>query len=375
MIKKISNTEAEIKFYGQISSWSQRSGKDFSMLLDEIEKKYKKLNIRLHCYGGEVFEGNVIYNSLINSSLEIKFIIDGVAASMGSIIMLAGSEVEMAENAFIMIHCPSGYTSGNAAKHLSAAKLLRSMERNFAKQYSQKTGEKESEAAKYFDGVDHWLDANEALAKGLVNKIIKPSSKDIRNLDKNEAKTLGAEALYQQYKSILIDIPKNKKMDKTLMIARYDLKNVTADSSDTAIMEAIDAKLEAEKQAKTKAQNELKSYKDSEIDSIIDAKSNEEGISMSDDEKENYIKIGKSAGLDALRMALNALKPRTSLSEMLHTGGGQASTQATGKKEDRKNWTWNDYQEKDPKALAKLEKENKETFNALYKVEFGELPE
>ncbi len=290
MIKKINKDEVELKFYGEIGRWSLRSGKSFSQIFNEFDSKYKKIIIRLHCYGGEVFEGNVIYNTIANANAEVTIVIDGVAASMGSIIMLAGAKIKIAENGYIMIHNPSGGSWGNAASHLSAAKLLRSMERNFAKKYAAKTGKSEKDALKYFDGTDHWIDADEALAMGLVDEIIEPVVNNIKKLDKAEAKSIGVQAMCERFCALVDEDskPNNDKMDKQKLISHYNLEGVTAESSDTAIMEALDKKLKAEKDAKEAAEAKLKEATESEINDLIEAKASEEGIEMTAEQKATY---------------------------------------------------------------------------------------
>ena len=294
MIREISNTEVELKFYGEINSWSLRSGKTFSAYFSELDKKYKDITIRMHCYGGEVFEGNLIYNTIANAKARVTIIVDGVAASMGSIVALSGVKLKIAENAFIMIHCPSGVTRGNAAAHLASAKLLQSMEKNFTKKYASKTGKSEEDVQKYFDGNDHWIDAEEAKALGLADEVIESVVKDINKIDKAEAESMGVEAVYGRFAAELtIEKPKSNKpdtkkseMDKVTMIARYGLVSVTAESSDTAIFEAMDKKLKAEQDARKVAEDKVAEIEKANITSLIDAKAKEEGVEMSDAEKQ-----------------------------------------------------------------------------------------
>jgi len=379
MIKEISSTEVELKFYGEINGWSLRSGKTFSSYFSELDKKYKNITIRMHCYGGIVFEGNVIYNTIANAKARVVFIIEGVAASMGSIVMLAGAEIRMAENAFIMIHCPSGNTEGNANAHLASAKLLQSMEKNFTKKYASKTGQSEEDVLKYFDGNDHWIDAEEAKALGLADEVIESVVKDINKIDKAEAETMGVEAVYGRYAAELtIEKPKSNKlntnkseMDKVTMIARYGLVSVTAESSDTAIFEAMDKKLRTEKEARKTAEDKVAEIEKANITSLIEAKAKEEGVEMNDAERANFKVIGETAGVEAMKMALSAVKPRKTLTAQLGTGGGTPSAS----KEDRSKWTWVDYEAKAPKDLDKMETENKAEWERLYKAEFDELPE
>ena len=115
----------------------------------EITKEgYKKLDFRIHTYGGFVFDGNLIYNFLAGFKGELNIYVDGVAASMGSIIIMAGDKIHIAENGFIMIHAPEGGAYGNAKDLEQYAKLLRSMEKNFIKKLKEKTRSEERRVGK-----------------------------------------------------------------------------------------------------------------------------------------------------------------------------------------------------------------------------------
>ena len=83
--------------------------------------------------------------------------------------------------------------------------------------------------------------------------------------------------------------------------------------------------------------------------------------------------IGETAGVEAMKMALSAVKPRQTLTAQLGDKGGRKTPSAGG--EDRSKWTWEDYEAKAPNDLEKMETANKAEWERLYKAEFGELPE
>src|SRR5690554_1676306 len=115
-------------------------GMDFVRQLERTSRLYDDIIIRLHTYGGSVFDGNLIMNALRESQSQIEIQIIGVAASMGAMLTTAVSNVKIARNGFMMIHAPSGYTSGTADAHESTALLLRSMEKSFRSELMHKTG-------------------------------------------------------------------------------------------------------------------------------------------------------------------------------------------------------------------------------------------
>jgi ATP-dependent Clp protease protease subunit len=158
---QIDGNTGEMKIYGHISEW-WNSAEEFTTVFEEMESKFNNIRIRMHCFGGSVFEGTVIFNAITKSRANVTIIVEGIAASMGSIILQAGKKRIIADNAFVMIHRPTGYTQGDSETHFNAGKMLQAMEKNFAKTYARRSGKPEGDVKKYLDGNDHWLSAEEA---------------------------------------------------------------------------------------------------------------------------------------------------------------------------------------------------------------------
>src|SRR3989304_3644893 len=113
-------TEGEVMIYGDIGF--QVSAADFINQLKE--KRYKSLTVHINSGGGEVFDGLAIYNYLKSSSGRTVVIIDGLAASMASVIAMAGDEIRMSDNSFLMIHNPSGGAMGDSRQMKKTADVL-----------------------------------------------------------------------------------------------------------------------------------------------------------------------------------------------------------------------------------------------------------
>ena len=161
-----------ITAYGNIEDGD---GIKFSNLFDKVESTNAEIILKLHTYGGSVFDGNIIYNAISNSSANVIIHIVGIAASMGAVISLASNTVLMAENGYLMIHAPSGGTNGTASDHENNINLLRSMETNFISKLIEKTGKVEQDIKPWLIG-DNWFDASHALNEGLKTGILKPES-------------------------------------------------------------------------------------------------------------------------------------------------------------------------------------------------------
>ena len=121
--------EGEIRLYGDIgdpSWWNPNSvgAREFNDELDEI-RDVEVLTIRINSSGGEVFAGIAIHNSIKNHGATVKKVyIDGIAASIASIIAMAGTEIIMPVNAWLMIHNPSSGVIGTAEEMRKRADTL-----------------------------------------------------------------------------------------------------------------------------------------------------------------------------------------------------------------------------------------------------------
>jgi ATP-dependent Clp protease protease subunit len=163
---------AEILIYDEIGeSWiGGISAKQFATDLKDL-KKVKDINVRINSEGGSVFEGHAIFNALRNHSARITVDIDGLAASIASIIAMAGDEIRMAENAFIMIHDPWMVAAGTAEDLRSQAEVMDKVQEKLVNTYVKRTnGDAEQIAAWMRD--ETWMNAEEALERGFVDSIV-----------------------------------------------------------------------------------------------------------------------------------------------------------------------------------------------------------
>ncbi len=131
-----------------------------------------RIDIRINSNGGDVFSGIAIYNAIRQSDADIRLYVDGVAASMASVIALCGKPVEMSQYARLMLHSVSGGCYGNKQEMAKCIAEIESLEDSLGEMYAKRMGMgKEEVKAKYFDGSDHWLTAQEALRMGLIDGI------------------------------------------------------------------------------------------------------------------------------------------------------------------------------------------------------------
>tara|TARA_R110001592_G_scaffold337300_1_gene623632 strand:- start:248913 stop:250886 length:1974 start_codon:yes stop_codon:yes gene_type:complete len=168
-------TGAEIYIYGDIGSdWAGESVSAKGLIEELNAIDSNTITIRINSVGGSVPDGLAIYNALKRHPAKIEVVIDGVAASIASLITAAGDTVSMAENAMFMVHAPWGVVSGNAFQLRESADTLDKWAGAMATSYSAKTGKGLAHAMALLDGQDHFFNPAEALAEGFIDHIIEP---------------------------------------------------------------------------------------------------------------------------------------------------------------------------------------------------------
>ncbi len=169
-----SETEAEIVIYAAIGQdhWgdgSMISAKTFSEELKKVPDTVKTLNIRVNSPGGDVFDGIAIYNRLKQHKAKKVVYIDGLAASIASIIALAGDEIVMGEGALYMVHLPWTWAMGNRNELDNIINRLTDVEEQMISIYSKKTKMSRSEVRGLLEA-ETWMDSEEAIDKGFADK-------------------------------------------------------------------------------------------------------------------------------------------------------------------------------------------------------------
>lgn len=107
-VKNQTAEAVDIFLYDEISPWVPgHNARDIANILNSLTK-VPTINVRINSPGGSVFDGMAIYNALTRHPGTVNTYVDGIAASIASVIMLAGKTISIADNAMVMIHNPSG---------------------------------------------------------------------------------------------------------------------------------------------------------------------------------------------------------------------------------------------------------------------------
>lgn len=159
---------AEILIYDEIGMLGV-SARQFADELSALGT-VKQIILRIHSPGGDVFDGIAIYNLLRKHPASLTVHIDGLAASMASVIAMAGDKVIMPENAMMMIHKPWGISGGNAHEMRDYADLLDKVEDVLIPAYAAKTGKTRDELVPMLEG-ETWLNGRECVEMGFADEL------------------------------------------------------------------------------------------------------------------------------------------------------------------------------------------------------------
>ena len=237
---KVSDKVADVYIFDEIGAF----GMNAQSFIDEIKGfKDSPLNLHINCVGGDVFEGMAIYNILKKRTAETTVYIEGIAASMGSVIALAADKVVMAENSLFMIHNAWGGAMGESKELKKTANLLEKISNEIADIYIKKTNLPYDKVKEMMDE-ETWLNADEALELGFIDSIsdaIKVAAKydvsKFKNITNEEIKSklninLKSKKMTEELKNWF-----NSKVEDIITRVKSDDSNI--DTNDSEIKVAI----------------------------------------------------------------------------------------------------------------------------------------
>jgi len=162
---------AELIIYADIGEgwFGGISSKEFSDQLSAIGK-VKNLDVRINSGGGDVFEGITMYNRLKQHDAKVTVYVDGLAASIASIIAMAGDEIVMYESSTVMIHKPLTYVGGNSEQLQEVIARLDLVENQMLDVYVAKTG-LDRKHIKDLLSAETWMTAEEAVNLGFADRV------------------------------------------------------------------------------------------------------------------------------------------------------------------------------------------------------------
>ena len=166
-IEAKADESATVYIYDEIGYWGI-TAKDFIREVDALN--VGSISLRVNSPGGDVFDGIAIYNALNAHPAQVETQIDGLAASIASIIAMAGDKITIAKNAFFMIHNAWAVSIGDAEAMRKMSDVLDKIDTTLVKTYAERTGQSQRNIRQMM-GAETWMNADEAIERGFADQV------------------------------------------------------------------------------------------------------------------------------------------------------------------------------------------------------------
>lgn len=160
---------AEVSIYGEIDA---HFGIGASLFYKELKAlgNISEIDLRLNSPGGSVFEGLAIYNILRSHKAKVTAYVDGVAASIASVILLAADHRSISSSGFVMIHNPISGAFGDSETLRKTASVMDSVKESILEVYMSRTSLDRETVSSMMDE-ETWLNAKEAKEQGFAHSV------------------------------------------------------------------------------------------------------------------------------------------------------------------------------------------------------------
>jgi len=192
-IANVDGDEGELELYGEIVErrpvdwWTGEAVQGRFISPDEFLEDAKKLKnckhitVKLNSVGGDAFTGIAIHNELKSLGAKITVVVEGIAASTGSVIMCAGDDVQVFPGSIVMVHSAMSGICGyyNTEELKSVIKALSAIDGAIANIYAEKT-KKPAESLRAMMTRTTWMTGQDAVDEGFANTLITDGDPDIQ---------------------------------------------------------------------------------------------------------------------------------------------------------------------------------------------------
>ena len=369
IVNKTDGKTAEVYMYGVIGAGLDIDTNVVVAAIENLRKQgCRNFKFYVNSEGGEVVQGCALFNYLDRTDIDVEWVIDGLAASMMAMLITnPRHKVSAARYAKLMYHRVQGSVYGNSAEVRSMAEMIDKFETSLIEMMARRMNEPVDEVRKEFftDGLDHWMTAEEAKKRGLVDNIIEG-----RNIAEPAADIKSAKAVFDFYNKQLLNIIKpNNNMSKA-KIAKLLNKAESEIETDEALEQAVEAQanentrlrneLQTEKTKNAGLEQKLKTMNEAKAKQLVDTAIAAKKIG--EDERETYTKLAT----DNFEMAEKIIGKLQGVTPVVDQLKKPAVNEA------EKDWTFDDYHKKG--KLENLMKENPQRYSELFEAKFGHKP-
>ena len=253
-IQSTQDGSAEISLFDEIG-FGGTSAKEFIAELKALTGQH--IHLRINSVGGSVVEGTAIYNALRRHKGGLTVHVEALAASMASVVAMAGEEVAIAANALLMVHNPWSMTAGDADDLRKEAAILDKLKGTLVNAYKRKTGMDSEDIAELMDE-ETWLGAEEAVAMGFAD-YIEDGMEAAASINPEQARSR-----FDKFSNSMRKIAKPRKAEEAApaeVVAEAVVEepvtdeavDISTDNMSSELQEKVDA-LQAELNAKNEAE-------------------------------------------------------------------------------------------------------------------------
>jgi ATP-dependent protease ClpP protease subunit len=357
----------ELYLYGEISQYGENFAGDFIQELNEIAGKCRLIKIRMNTPGGEVFEGLTIFQAIKGCKTPIEIYIDGMCASIGSVIAMAVPKERLFISRYgtIMTHRPSGCVSGNPDQITAYAKMMTDLEDILVSIYAERTGKTSADIkANWMKAdTDTWFTSKDALTMGLVGGVF---DGDVIELAES---VQTKQQLWNFYNKISLTKQIEMKKIHAVMCSHFGIPETTTEDDVIAKFTALtnehtqmSAKIvNLDKEIAAHTEREAQARKEA-VKNMIDTAIDQRKFTA--ELRDSYTQMAE-LNFETTKKIIDGMPVVGKVINLINQGA--AST-------DRKDWTWDDFHTKDSNALVEMKANNVTAYKALYKAKYGNEP-
>jgi ATP-dependent Clp protease, protease subunit len=171
--------ELEILLYSEIGDSFFEEGTTAKQFDADLKAagNVSRIRLRVNSGGGDVFQGIAIYNTLLQHPATVTAQVDGVAASIASVIICAASEISIASTGFLMVHNPATIAAGDERDFRAMAETLSKVKTAMVTAYRRHTPLSTQKIAALLDD-ETWMTAQEAVDNGFAETVMTPEGDD-----------------------------------------------------------------------------------------------------------------------------------------------------------------------------------------------------
>ena len=243
---------AEVQIYDPIGENWYGDGLTAKKFRDDLKAlgNVIAITVRINSPGGEVFDGFAIYNALKEHPATVTVHVDGLAASIASVIAMAGDHIYMGEGAMFMVHSPWTIAMGDSDNMRSVADMLDKIEGGLVDAYVSRTGQPRAAVEKWMEG-ETWFTRDEALAAGLATSV---DSTDEQTAAAHYMSKIEASCQFRAFAMSRVSKPPQATADLNPSAAADSTseEDVTMTTKDTSATDAADIRNQALAQEKAR---------------------------------------------------------------------------------------------------------------------------